>query len=192
MLNRHSTLPRHFLLRPYEGSSVSHPLGPDGCIGFFARRLYGFDGLCDASAVLLVFLVVSHAVSYSALQAEAIRRIPVLITRFRAVAARKKPCTIVSAGTRAWMTSVYWEIHQCETTAIAIYDHYQPNKADNIQPTNRASAGKASTKRTIIRTRCKAPMRTLSGCTMLAIYQPTALPFGPHSPQLIPAWLARP
>jgi hypothetical protein len=47
-LNRLSTLPRHFLLHPHEGSSISHPLGLDGYIGFFARRLYGFDGLCDA------------------------------------------------------------------------------------------------------------------------------------------------
>ena len=57
MLNRFSTLPRHFLLRPHEGSSISHPLSLDSYIGFLAKRL-----LCDASAVLLVFLVIFHAV----------------------------------------------------------------------------------------------------------------------------------
>jgi hypothetical protein len=72
-LNQISTLPRHLLLRPHEGSSISHPLGLDGYIGFFARRLYGFDGLCDASAVLLMFLVIFHAVSYSALRMDAMR-----------------------------------------------------------------------------------------------------------------------
>jgi hypothetical protein len=45
------------------------------------------------------------------------------------------------------MTSVYGEIHQCETTATAIMTTISQNKTDNIQPTNRASAGKASTRR---------------------------------------------
>ena len=53
-----------------------------------------------------------------------------------------------------------WGIHQCETTATAIMTTISQNKADNIQPTNRASAGKASTRRMIIRTRCTVPMRT--------------------------------
>ena len=42
-------------------------------LGFFARRLYGFEGLCDVSAVLLVFLAIPHAVSYSASQMDAMR-----------------------------------------------------------------------------------------------------------------------
>jgi hypothetical protein len=49
---------------------------------------------------------------------------------------------------------------QWEITATAMMTNISQNKADNIQPTKRASAGKASTKRMIIRRRCKAPMRT--------------------------------
>ena len=74
---------------------------------------------------------------------------------------QERLCTIVSAGTRAWMmTSVYGEIHQRETTATAIMTTISQNKTDNIQPINRASAGKASTRRMIIRRRCTVPMRT--------------------------------
>ena len=49
---------------------------------------------------------------------------------------------------------------QWEITATAMTTNISQNKADNIQPTKRASAGKTSTKRMIIRRRCKAPMRT--------------------------------
>ena len=91
--DRVSTLSRHLLLRPHEGSSISHALGRDCYIGFFARRLYRFDALREASVVLLVVLTIPHAPSYSALRTEAMRRTPLRIARFRAVAASSVTCT---------------------------------------------------------------------------------------------------
>jgi hypothetical protein len=93
LLDRISALPRHPLLHSQECRSISHALGLDGYIGFFARRLYWFEGLCDVSAVLLVFLIITHAPSYSGLQTEAMRRHPLRIARFRAVAASSVPAT---------------------------------------------------------------------------------------------------
>jgi hypothetical protein len=87
LLDRISTLPRHPLLHSHECRSISYALGLDCYIGFFARRLYRFEGLCDVSAVLLALLTIPHAPSYSALQTVAMRRPLLHIARFRAAAA---------------------------------------------------------------------------------------------------------
>ena len=104
--DRIQTLPRYLLLRSHEGSSISYTLGRDCYIGFFARRLYPFEGLlCDVSA-------------------------------------RRNAC--MDDFGALWEKSpalpIQWEITTSATTATI-----SQNKADNIQPTNRArSSGQSS------------------------------------------------